>query len=136
MALAGASVELPPADGRPLYRRLLAQLRSDIGSGRLRPGDVIPPELEIARSHGISRHTVRQAIVELAREGLLRRERGRGTFVAPRPIVRSLGAFYSFAHEMQDIGLEFDTRVLYRGVRPAEPVVAERLHIAPGAALL
>src|SRR2546426_10941259 len=122
MALAGASVasvELPPDDGRPLYRRLLAQLRSDIGSGRLRPGDVIPPELEIARSHGISRHTVRQAIVELAREGLLRRERGRGTFVTPPPIVRSLGSFYSFAHEMKGRGLEFHTRVIYRDSRRA-----------------
>src|SRR5436309_1999864 len=55
MALAGAPVDLPPDDGRPLYRRLLAQLRSDIDAGRLRPGDVIPPELEIAR--GLEFHT-------------------------------------------------------------------------------
>jgi GntR family transcriptional regulator len=131
MALAGAPV-FPaklPDDGQPKYRRLLAQLRSDIGSGRLRPGDVIAPELEIARYHGISRHTVRQAIVELAREGLLRRERGRGTFVTLPPIVRSLGVFYSFAHEMKDRGLEFHTRVVHRDVRPATPVVAARLGI-------
>ena len=119
MPLAGALVALPPDDGRPLYRRLLDQLRSDLDSGRLRPGDLIPPELEIARSHGISRHTVRQAIVELAREGLLRRERGRGTFVSPPPIVRTLGSFYSFAHEMKGRGVEFHTRVLHREVRPA-----------------
>jgi GntR family transcriptional regulator len=136
MVLAGASVELPPADGRPKYRRLLAQLRSDIGSGRLRPGDVIAPELEIARSHGISRHTVRQAIVELAREGLLRRERGRGTFVTTKPIVRSLGAFYSFAHEMKEHGLEFHTRVVHRGVRPASDLVAARLELPVGALVI
>src|ERR1044071_2660392 len=136
MTLAGAvvaAVELPPDDGRPLYRRLLAQLRSDIGSGRLRPGDVTPPELEIARSHGISRHTVRQAIVELAREGLLRRERGRGTFVSPPPIVRTLGSFYSFAHEMQVRGVEFHPRVLPRGVRPASGPAAARLALPLGA---
>src|SRR5262245_20537934 len=136
MALAGVPVVLPPDDGRPLYRRLLAQLRSDLASGRLRPGDVIPPELEIARSHGISRHTVRQAIVELAREGLLRRERGRGTFVVPPPIVRSLGSFYSFAHEMLDRGLEFHTRVIHRGVRAADPVVAARLDLPVGAPVI
>jgi GntR family transcriptional regulator len=135
MSLAGAPVlllELPPPDGRPLYRRLLAQLREDIASGRLRPGDVIAPETEIARTHRISRHTVRQAIVELAREGLLRRERGRGTFVSAPPLVRSLGAFYSFAHEMQDQGIDHNTRVLYRGVRPADTTAATRLAIALG----
>jgi len=136
MALAGVPVALPPDDGRPLYRRLLAQLRSDLASGRLRPGDVIPPELEIARSHGISRHTVRQAIIELAREGLLRRERGRGTFVTPPPIVRSLGSFYSFAHEMKDRGLQFHTRVLHREVRPATMVVASRLDLPVGAPVI
>src|SRR5947207_12041014 len=81
---------LPPADGRPIYRRLLDQLREQIETGALKAGDLIPPEVEIARRHRISRHTVRQAIVELAREGLLRRERGRGTFVLPRPLVQSL----------------------------------------------
>jgi GntR family transcriptional regulator len=136
MALAGAPVALPPDDGRPLYRRLLDQLRSDLASGRLRPGDLIPPELEIARSHGISRHTVRQAIVELAREGLLLRERGRGTFVAPPPIVRSLASFYSFAHEMKDRGLEFHTRVVHREVRAATPVVADRLDLLAGAPVI
>jgi GntR family transcriptional regulator len=133
MPLAGAQVALPPDDGRPLYRRLLDQLRSDLDSGRLRPGDLIPPELEIARSHGISRHTVRQAIVELAREGLLRRERGRGTFVSPPPIVRTLGSFYSFAHEMKGRGVEFHTRVLHREVRPASGPVAARLDLPLGA---
>src|SRR5262245_35080670 len=133
MPSAGASVALPPDDGRPLYRRLLDQLRSDLDSGRLRPGDLIPPELEIARSHGISRHTVRQAIVELAREGLLRRERGRGTFVSPPPIVRTLGSFYSFAHEMKGRGVEFRTRVLHREVRPASPPAAARLDLPIGA---
>ena len=136
MALAGAPVALLPDDGRPLYRRLLAQLRSDLDSGRLRPGDLIPPELEIARSHGISRHTVRQAIVELAREGLLRRERGRGTFVTPPPIVRSLGSFYSFAHEMTGRGLEFHTRVIYRDIRAASEVIAARLDLPAGAPVI
>lgn len=127
---------LPPADGRPLYRRLLGRLREDIDAGRLRPGDLIPPELEIARRHGISRHTVRQAIVELAREGLLRRERGRGTFVAGRPLVQTLSGFYSFAHEMRDRGLPYRTRVIRRGVVSASAEAAARLRIAPGTAVI
>jgi GntR family transcriptional regulator len=139
MALASAPsapVTLPPDDGRPLYRRLLGSLREQIASGEIRPGALIPPETEIARSHGISRHTVRQAIVELQREGLLVRERGRGTFVAQAPFVQSLGSFYSFAHQMAGRGVDFHTRVLYRGVRPAAPVVAERLRLAPDAPVI
>jgi GntR family transcriptional regulator len=135
-AVAEMAIELPPADGRPLYRRLLGRLRDDIASGRLRPGDLIPPEIEIARAHRISRHTVRQAIVELAREGLLLRERGRGTFVARPPLVQSLGALYSFAHEMRGRGLDFHTQVLHRDVRPASPLIAARLRIQPAAPVI
>jgi GntR family transcriptional regulator len=139
MVLAGAPgrpVLLPPDDGRPLYRRLLERLREDITSGRLRPGDLIAPETEIARSQGISRHTVRQAIVELAHDGLLRRERGRGTFVALPPLVRSLEGFYSFAHEMRDRGLAHHSEVLHRGVRPAGEIAAGRLGLRVGAPVI
>jgi GntR family transcriptional regulator len=124
---------LPPADGRPIYRRLLEHIRGAIESGAYRPGDLIPPELEIARENRISRHTVRQAVVELAREGLLRRERGRGTFVVGRPLVQSLGSFYSFAHEMADRGLPYYTQVLHRRLVEADEAAAERLDVARGA---
>ncbi len=132
----GGSTLLPPADGRPIYRRLLDQLRHQIEAGELKPGDLIPPELEIARRHRISRHTVRQAIVELAREGLLRRERGRGTFVQAQPLVQSLGSFYSFARQMETRGHPYYTRVLHRGTAPADAAVAERLRVAVGAPVL
>src|SRR5579884_1541427 len=127
---------LPPDDGRPIYRRLLDQLRQQIDAGDLKPGDLIPPEVEIARRHHISRHTVRQAIVELAREGLLRHERGRGTFVQPQPLVQSLGSFYSFTRQMETRGLPYYTRVLHRGTAAADAVVAERLGVAVGAPVL
>ncbi len=121
---------------QPLYRRLLAGLLSDIQTGKLRPGDLIPPEVEIARQHGISRHTVRQAIVELTREGLVRRERGKGTFVLARPLVQSLRTFYSFAHEMRERGIPFHTRVLHRTISRAHMDVARRLSLEEGAEVI
>ena len=121
---------------QPLYRRLLAGLLSDIQTGKLRPGDLIPPEVEIARHNGISRHTVRQAIVELTREGLVRRERGKGTFVLARPLVQSLRTFYSFAHEMRERGLPFHTRVLHRTIARAQMDVARRLSLEEGAEVI
>src|SRR5579884_2269644 len=127
---------LPPDDGRPIYRRLLDQLRQQIDAGDLKPGDLIPPEGEIARRHRISRHTDRQAIVELAREGVLRRERGRVTFVQPRPLVQSLGTFYSFARQMETRGLPYYTRVVQRSLARADELVAERLGRPVGAAVI
>src|SRR5687767_11698205 len=127
---------IPAAKGQPIYRRLLAGLKAEIDRGELRPGDVLPPETEIARRHGISRHTVRQAIVELAREGWLRRERGRGTYVQARPYAQTLSSFYSFAHEMETRGLAFETRVLHRALRPAPGPLAARLEVAPGAPVI
>jgi len=127
---------LAPSDGRPIYVRLLEQLRGAIDSGVYRPGDLIPPELEIARQNGISRHTVREAVVQLAREGLLRRERGRGTFVVGRPHVQSLGSFYSFAQEMAARGLPYHTEVLHRRLVRADAATAERLDLAEGAEIV
>jgi GntR family transcriptional regulator len=125
-----------PSNGQPLYRRLLDGLRADLDRGRLRPGDLLPPEVEIARRHGISRHTVRQAIIELTREGWLRRERGRGTYVMKPRVAQSLDAFYSFAHEMENRGLAYTTRILHRALRPADAAVAERLVLPAGAPVI
>jgi GntR family transcriptional regulator len=133
---ARALTQILPANGQPLYRRLLDGLRADLDRGHLRPGDLLPPEVEIARRHGISRHTVRQAIIELTREGRLKRERGRGTYVMKPRFTQSLEAFYSFAHEMENRGLSYVTRILHRALRPADPAVAERLELAPGAPVI
>jgi GntR family transcriptional regulator len=69
----------------PLHYQLRQQLREAIQEGRLRPGDALPAEPQLAELAGVSRATVRQGIEELVREGLLRRLRGHGTFVAEPP---------------------------------------------------
>ncbi len=69
----------------PLHYQLRQQLREAIKEGRLRPGDALPAEPQLAEMAGVSRATVRQGIEELVREGLLRRMRGHGTFVAEPP---------------------------------------------------
>src|SRR5919202_6326395 len=82
----------------PLHERLEGALRGMIRSGAIKPGVRIPAELELAAQLGLSRHTVRHALGVLSNEGLLRRERGRGTTVvstgASRVIERSLSTFY------------------------------------------
>jgi DNA-binding LacI/PurR family transcriptional regulator len=70
---------------QPKYRTLAESWRRDIRDGRWADGVALPTERELADLHAVSRPTVRQALDQLERAGLLRREQGRGTFVAPRP---------------------------------------------------
>jgi DNA-binding GntR family transcriptional regulator len=59
-------------------------LRAEIRSGGLRPGDKLPGEAEMAEVYGVSRDTIRRATSELSEEGLLVILHGRGTFVAEK----------------------------------------------------
>ena len=83
----------------------------------------------------MSRHTIRHALGVLTAEGLLRRERGRGTTVvgshAPAPFERSLGAFYAFTWEVRARGGEQRSFVLEREVLPAGEQCGARLGLQP-----
>jgi len=65
----------------PKYERLRVRLLRELQSGRLGPGDALPTENQMAAEAKISRNTVRQALAELERAGMIQRIRGRGTFV-------------------------------------------------------
>jgi DNA-binding LacI/PurR family transcriptional regulator len=66
---------------QPLYRQIKEDLRQRIYDGKLKPGSAIQDERTLAAELGLSRMTVRRALVELTREGLFERIPGRGTFV-------------------------------------------------------
>ena len=65
----------------PRYHQVYVTLRAWVRDGTYRPGDQIPTEPELCRMFDVSRITVRKAIEELAREGWLVRQQGKGTFV-------------------------------------------------------
>jgi GntR family transcriptional regulator len=67
----------------PLYRELADYLRGRIRDGSYSAGAQIPTESALCLEHAVSRTTVRQAVQELVNEGVLDRQQGRGTFVAP-----------------------------------------------------
>jgi GntR family phosphonate transport system transcriptional regulator len=69
-------------DGISLWRQIVGKLRADIASGGLQPGARLPTEAELSGQFGVNRHTVRRALEELSRDGLVRVEQGRGSFVA------------------------------------------------------
>ncbi len=73
---------LNPDSPIPLYHQLAERLHEQIRSGELAPGDRIPSEPQLVALYGIGRPTVRQALDSLARQGLLNKRRGSGTFVS------------------------------------------------------
>jgi GntR family transcriptional regulator len=127
------AASLNPREGMPLHSQLESALRRLIESSQITPGAILPGELELAAQLGVSRHTVRHALGALTSEGLLRRERGRGTTVVSnrptRVIERSLSAFYAFAWEQRARGAEQRSYVLERKVLGADALVAERLRV-------
>jgi GntR family transcriptional regulator len=113
----------------PLYYQLMQELRRRIEEGEWKPGDLIPSERELSETHGISRMTVRQALVELTNEGLLHRDQGRGTFVARPKIRKRLSRLTSFTEDMRARGKSPTAQVLRMEMAPARPKVADMLQV-------
>lgn len=68
---------------KPLYQKILDELREKIHSGDLQAGQALPTELELAEQYKVSRITSKRAMEELEREGLILRKRGVGSIVKP-----------------------------------------------------
>ena len=117
----------------PLYYQLRTILLEKIRAGELKANDRLPAEDELAAQYGISKATVRQAISELAIAGLVRREQGRGTFVAEPKITQGPRELTSFTEEMRRHGLSSESKVLKQQVLKAEADVAERLGLPEAA---
>jgi DNA-binding GntR family transcriptional regulator len=126
------------SDG-PLHSRLESTLRNLIQQGQIGTGSVLPGELEMAAQLGVSRHTVRHALGVLTNEGLLRRERGRGTTVvsvrAPTVIERSLSTFYAFTWETRARGATQHSYVLERTTLAADKPLSDHLTVSVGTEL-
>lgn len=69
----------------PLYRRIAADIWEQIQSGELAPGSQLSSELQLSAAYGVNRLTVRQAVTELQRLGVVEIRRGTGTFVSTPP---------------------------------------------------
>lgn len=78
----------------PMYRQIADNLREQIESGALRPGQQLRTELELREHYGASRNTVRDAIKWLTTLGLVETKPGQGTFVVQKinPFVTTLTA--------------------------------------------
>ena len=93
-------MSLPDNNGsRPLYARVRERLIERIRSGEWKPGQLIANEFEIAAEFGVSQGTARKAIGDLASEGLVVRQQGRGTFVVEHTPAHVLFRFFNLFDE-------------------------------------
>lgn len=95
----------------PLYSQLMDILIYEIENS-MKENEKMISEREICQKYDVSRTTVRQALLELEREGYIYKRHGKGTFVAPKKYNQNLQGFYSFTEEMKKLGKEPSSRVL------------------------
>jgi GntR family transcriptional regulator len=119
----------------PYYQQLYEILRGKIARKEWKPGDMIPPESELIETYKVSRSTVRQVLDMLVNEGLIYRERGRGSFIAHLTLEQSMTRIVSFTEDMRQRGFEPGTRVLSARLVPASKDIAERLQVPIGETL-
>jgi GntR family transcriptional regulator len=122
------------SNGLPAYRRIQAVIRRRIDADELRPGDIVDSERELARIHKVSLMTARHALADLAREGLVERRHGAGTFVAPPKI--HFNKLMSYTEQMASRGLSAKSRVVRWGIVTNEPEISARLALSPTAKLI
>jgi len=118
----------------PLYFQLAAVLEHEIISGRWRPGDRLPSEIDVCAHFEVSRTTLRQALGRLEQEGLILRQKGRGTFVSgarPRSwLLQSSNGF--FEEEFSRAGREVSSQVVGIERGPLPFWACDLLELAPG----
>jgi GntR family transcriptional regulator len=127
----GALEATAPDPRLPLYHRVRDALLED--TRRLEPGERLPTEPQLMERFGVSRTTIREAVAELARAGVVTRKAGSGTFVSAPPIEQELKRLTGFVEDMKALNLVPDARVVTKKRAVARGRVAERLDLEPGA---
>lgn len=116
----------------PLYQQLYGILSGDISRGVWKPGEIIPSESELIEKYQVSRITVRRVLDMLVNEGLIYRERGRGTFVAHPTVEQVLVRIVSFTEEMCWRGVVPSTETFSSELVSASKEISEKLAVESG----
>lgn len=121
----------PTLGSTPLHEQVRTLLMRDIDMGTYAEGERLPSEPELCERFGVSRITVRRAVADLEGLGLVHRQQGRGTFVAPRREVVGTMTVGGFADKMVGDGLK-TRRIMRAEVVSADEKHAKRLDMAVG----
>jgi GntR family transcriptional regulator len=125
---------MPKRNEEPAYKRIQTAVRQRIESGRLKLGDLVESERELAKIHNVSLMTARHALAELTREGVVERRHGVGTFVAPPQV--HFNKLLGYTEEMASLGLTARSSIISSGIVKREHEIAARLGLSPTSRLV
>ncbi|MEZ5340692.1 MAG: GntR family transcriptional regulator [Acidimicrobiales bacterium] len=128
-----AAVQLDRSSPLPLWAQLEAELRRRLDVGEFT--ERFPTDQELTTIYGVSRHTARHAVDRLNADGIVTRERGRGTRVNESHFEQSLGALYSLFQIVEGRGIEQRSEVIALE-KVADEDAAIRLGLSPKAPLV
>jgi GntR family transcriptional regulator len=120
--------------GGPLYLQLKRWIEEAVRDGLIKPGEALPSERDLATRVDVSRVTVRKAVQQLVRDGILIQRHGSGTFVAPvgQRVEQSLSHLTSFTEDMARRGMAVGSTWLDRGIYPPSPEETLALGLSSG----
>jgi GntR family transcriptional regulator len=120
-------------DPTPLYHRIYVVLREQILDRKFDPEQPMPSEVELAKSYNVSRVTLRKTMERLEREGLILRQRGRGTFAVPPASQTAVQADISgLVENLLAMGLSTQVKVLEFEYTPTPLEAATDMGVEPG----
>jgi len=119
----------------PLYAQVMRRLRADLADGRLKVGQRLAPERELCARFGVSRNTLRRALLDLEEQGLLAAAGRDGWYVAASPLVELARGPHSLTAWAREAGLVLTSRVLHQRLRRASALEAAALGVEEGAGL-
>lgn len=120
-----------------LYDQIIDDILKKIQDKALKIGDMLPTELDFCKQYGVSRPTVRTAMIKLVNEGHLSRVKGKGTFVTtPKLIQESTQFIESYNEEMLNKGLTPLTVVLELKTCSCPEHVCDQLNVPLGTKLI
>lgn len=120
--------------GGPLYLQLKRRIENAVARGTVKPGDALPSERDLAAKADVSRVTVRKAVQQLVRDGVLVQRHGSGTYVASEHnrVEQSLSQLTSFTEDMARRGMAVRAVWLDRGIYLPSPEETMILGLSPG----
>lgn len=116
----------------PLYTQIKEILRDRILDGTYQTHQQMPSESELMGTFGVSRITVRQALGDLQKEGLIFKIHGKGTYVSKPKAFQNVAALQGFGEAMSSMGYETFSRVVGHKNLPATAAIATKLGAREG----
>lgn len=120
----------------PLHTQIREIIRRRVLEGSYPPHSQMPSEAQMMEAFGVSRITIRQALGDLQKEGLIFKVAGKGSFVAKPKAFQNLSRLQGFGEAMGPSGYETFSQVLSTRPVPASDVVAQRLRLKVGTAVM